>query len=345
MAMKDKRTEVRQLISRGQEKGYLTYEEINDVLPSNAVSSEQIDDLMLLFGELDIELIGSEGTNGHTAKTYKASTSSGFSEEGRVFDLPEDAIGKTDDPVRMYLREMGTIPLLTREGEVEIAQRIEEGQNEVIQAIVSEPLAVHELLSLDTRELTVITEPLEQSDTEDGLLDEELGDEIPLPSTVSLHEVIERLRELYAAVRSLEASVATSASAEEAKELLREDKTLRNHIAKLTKELNLRPEILEHVIVRLDTVRQQMQRSGDLSARVAVPKIRLDSELLSPGRSNHGRVPALRNVPPLAAASKAMSAAAADHLPADAAAGLKTGCLKTDDVKKACLKTGYMKKA
>jgi RNA polymerase primary sigma factor len=96
-----------------------------------------------------------------------------------------------------------------------------------------------------------------------------------------VHEVLDRLRELYTAVRSLEASVATSTSADEAKALLREDKTLRTHIAKLTKELNLRPEMLEHVIVRLETVRQQMQRSGDLSAWVAVPKIRLDSELLS----------------------------------------------------------------
>jgi RNA polymerase primary sigma factor len=281
MAMKDKRTEVRQLISRGQEKGYLTYEEINDVLPSNAVSSDQIDDLILLFGELDIELIGSESTNGNTAKTYKSSVSSGYSEEGRVFDLPEDAIGKTDDPVRMYLREMGTIPLLTREGEVEIAQRIEEGQNEVIQAIVSEPLAVHELLSLDSRELTMPMEPMEPSDTEDALLEEDLSDEVPLPPTVSLQEVVERLRELYMAVRGLEASVATSTSADEAKALLREDKTLRNHIAKLTKELNLRPEMLEHVVVRLETVRQHMHRSGDVSVLVAVPRIGLDSESLS----------------------------------------------------------------
>ncbi len=281
MAMKDKRTEVRQLISRGQEKGYLTYEEINDVLPSNAVSSEQIDDLMLLFGELDIELIGSEGSNGHTAKTYKASTSTNYSEEGRVFDLPEDAIGKTDDPVRMYLREMGTIPLLTRDGEVEIAQRIEEGQNEVIQAIVSEPLAVHELLSLDTREWTLFAEPVEQSDTEGALLDEELSDEAALPSSVSLPEVIDHLRELYATVRSLEASVATSTSAEEAKELLREDKTLRNHIAKLTKELNLRPEMLELVIARLETARREMERSGDVAAQVVVSNTSLDNESMS----------------------------------------------------------------
>jgi RNA polymerase primary sigma factor len=207
--------------------------------------------------------------------------SSGYSEEGRVFDLPEDAIGKTDDPVRMYLREMGTIPLLTREGEVEIAQRIEEGQNEVIQAIVSEPLAVHELLSLDSRELTMPMEPMEPSDTEDALLEEDLSDEVPLPPTVSLQEVVERLRELYMAVRGLEASVATSTSADEAKALLREDKTLRNHIAKLTKELNLRPEMLEHVVVRLETVRQHMHRSGDVSVLVAVPRIGLDSESLS----------------------------------------------------------------
>lgn len=276
MAMKDKRTEVRQLISRGQEKGYLTYEEIHDVLPSNSVSTEQIDDLMLLFGELDIELVGSEGTNGHAAKPYKAPTPSGYNEEGRVFDLPEDAIGKTDDPVRMYLREMGTIPLLTREGEVEIAQRIEEGQNEVIQALVSEPLAVHELLALDTRDLSALAEPVEQSDTEDGLLDEELGEEAGFPSSASLQEVIDRLQELYAEIRSLEARVATTESAAEAKELLREDKILRNHIAKLTKELNLRPEMLEHVVRRLDTVRQQMQRSGDMSMQVVLPEVGSD---------------------------------------------------------------------
>ncbi len=278
MAMKDKRTEVRQLISRGQEKGYLTYEEIHDVLPSNSVSSEQIDDLMLLFGELDIELIGSEGTNGHTAKPYKTSTPSGYNEEGRVFDLPEDAIGKTDDPVRMYLREMGTIPLLTREGEVEIAQRIEEGQNEVIQALVSEPLAVHELLASDTRDLAALAGSSEPTETDDGLLHEELGEEAGFPSSASLQEVIDRLQELYAEIRSLEARVATSDSAAEAKELLREDKILRNHVAKLTKELNLRPEMLEHVVRRLDSVRQHMQRNGDATMRVPLPEFGADTD-------------------------------------------------------------------
>ncbi len=278
MAMKDKRTEVRQLISRGQEKGYLTYDEIHDVLPSNSVSTEQIDDLMLLFGELDIELIGNEGTNGHAAKPYKTPTPSGYHEEGRVFDLPEDAIGKTDDPVRMYLREMGTIPLLTREGEVEIAQRIEEGQNEVIQALVSSPLAVHELLALDTRDLSALAEPVEQSETDDGLLDEELGEEAGFASSASLQEVIDRLQELYTEIRRLEANVATTESAAEAKEFLREDKTLRNHIAKLTKELNLRPEMLEHVVRRLNTVRQQMQRSGDTSMQVVLLEVGSDAD-------------------------------------------------------------------
>jgi RNA polymerase primary sigma factor len=122
MATNDKRTEVRQLISLGREKGYLTYEEIHEVLPSDVVSPDQIDDLMMLFGELEIELIGADSPNGQPARPYKNTTSSGYAEEGRVFDLPSDAIGKTDDPVRMYLREMGTIPLLTREGEVEIGR-------------------------------------------------------------------------------------------------------------------------------------------------------------------------------------------------------------------------------
>src|SRR5919109_3708906 len=157
MAKDNKRTEVNRLISQGKEKGYLTSQEVNDVLPPDVISPEQLDDLMLLFGELDVELIA-EGVAGSATIPSEPPLPSDYARDRRLLDLPDEVIGKTDDPVRMYLREMGTIPLLTREGEVEIAKRIEEGQNEVVQAIVSHPLAVRELLSLSERGLWGNTE-------------------------------------------------------------------------------------------------------------------------------------------------------------------------------------------
>ncbi len=258
MAKNDKRTEVRRLISLGQEKGYLTYKEVNDVLPRDVVSPEQIDDLMLLFGELAIELIGAEGSDGGTSMPSKSPASSGDPGEGRVFDLPTDAVGKTDDPVRMYLREMGTIPLLSREGEVKIAQRIEEGQNEALRAIVSNPLAVQELLVLGERGLFGKMEVVDLGEV-DG--EEELApDELRVASPVSLPEVMQRLRKLYDEVATLQASAGTNASTEaDDKELRNKDRTLRNGIAKLTKELNLRQEVVEHIIKHLEAVLQRMQ--------------------------------------------------------------------------------------
>ena len=225
-----------------------------------SVSSEQIDDLMLLFGELDIELIGAEGSSKHSPEPFKSATPPGGAEEGRVFDLPADAIGKTDDPVRMYLREMGTIPLLTREGEVEIAQRIEEGQNEVVQAIVANPLAVQELLALDEHDLSEVSTSVDAVET-DEVLEDTAGEEFPAPSAASLKEIVQRLRELYSEVASLPINLSAAndqdiADDEEASET---DKALRGCIARLTKELNLRPEIVERVVNRLDLLLEQMQ--------------------------------------------------------------------------------------
>ena len=250
IAKNDKRTEVRQLISLGREKGYLTYEEVNDVLPPDVVSPEQIDDLMLLFGELEIELISADSPDDAPAAPTKSASSPGYAEEGRVFDLPADAIGKTDDPVRMYLREMGTIPLLTREGEVEIAQRIEEGQSEVVQALVMHPLAVQELLTLGEEAMPVTPDVAETPDF-DGE-EEFTPEDTNVASTASMHEIVQRLRALYNEVEALQAEVDDA-------EGLHQDKILRNGIAKLTKDLNLRQEMVEHVVQHLEAVLQCMR--------------------------------------------------------------------------------------
>jgi RNA polymerase primary sigma factor len=251
MAKHDKRTEVKQLISQGKEKGYLTYKEVNDILPPDMVSSEQLDDLMLLFGELDIELISADGPSRRTAVRQDDSLATEYAGEGRLLDLPADAIGKTDDPVRMYLREMGTIPLLTREGEVEIAKRIEEGQNEVVQAIVLNLLSTHEMLALSERELS---QPRDDLDLGDGTGEDEMDVSYGAPKSTpaSVREIVLRLREFYRELIAVQQAVG------EDKERLKKEKSLRNAIAKLTHELNLMPEVIDQVVHRIETVWQHM---------------------------------------------------------------------------------------
>jgi RNA polymerase primary sigma factor len=135
LSIEEKYDEVRQLITMGKEKGYLLYEEVNDMLPSDLSSSDELDDIFSMFGSMGIEVVDSE-------QKYREKAEG---EEGAELDLTPGALDKTNDPVRMYLREMGTVPLLTREGEVEIAKRIERGKNAMLRAIARTPMAAQEV--------------------------------------------------------------------------------------------------------------------------------------------------------------------------------------------------------
>jgi RNA polymerase primary sigma factor len=141
LSIEEKYDEVRQLITMGKEKGYLLYEEVNDMLPSEITSSDELDDIFSMFGSMGIEVVDSE-------QKYREKAEG---EEGAELDLTPGALDKTNDPVRMYLREMGTVPLLTREGEVEIAKRIERGKNAMLRAISRTPMAAQEVARLGER--------------------------------------------------------------------------------------------------------------------------------------------------------------------------------------------------
>src|SRR5687767_547484 len=138
LSIEEKYDEVRQLITMGKEKGYLLYEEVNDMLPSEISSSDDLDDIFSMFGSMGIEVVDSE------QKFREAKEG----EEGAELDLTPGTLDKTNDPVRMYLREMGTVPLLTREGEVEIAKRIERGKKAVMRIITRTPMAAQEVFRL-----------------------------------------------------------------------------------------------------------------------------------------------------------------------------------------------------
>jgi len=164
--------EVNQLISLGKEKGYLTYEEVNDVLPANLVAPEQIDDLMHIFGENEIEIVDTaiQSDKPIEIETEKeeAKPEETKPEETKPEAKPDNVT--IDDPVRMYLREMGTISLLTREGEVEIAKRIEAGQNEVLAAVANCTVTLHEfsyLVDLVKKSELTVFDFIVQVDSED----------------------------------------------------------------------------------------------------------------------------------------------------------------------------------
>jgi RNA polymerase primary sigma factor len=145
LSIEDKYDEVRQLINVGKEKGYLLYDEVNELLPSEITSSEELDDLFNAFGSAGIEVLDSDKAFREDGKPFDR-TAEGAEE--LELDLTPGALDKTNDPVRMYLREMGTVPLLTREGEVAIAKRIERGKLSVIKSISRTPMVTKKVLQL-----------------------------------------------------------------------------------------------------------------------------------------------------------------------------------------------------
>jgi len=143
-SIEEKYDEVQQLIIVGKERGYLLFDEINELLPTEVSSSNELDDLFGALSNAGIEVVESEDKY----KEKKRLERSNDSNDEPEFELPPSALDKTSDPVRMYLREMGTVPLLTREGEVEIAKRIERGNYTVLKIVSRTPTIANAIIKL-----------------------------------------------------------------------------------------------------------------------------------------------------------------------------------------------------
>src|SRR6187402_1327318 len=146
----EQQSEIKQLISKGLEQGYLTYAEINDHLPDDIVDPEQIEDIMAVLKGVGIEVHDSapdtDTISDGAAPGSSTDDESAAEEAVALLSAVDAEVGRTTDPVRMYMREMGTVELLTREGEIAIAKRIEEGLNQVQTALASFPLTIQLLL-------------------------------------------------------------------------------------------------------------------------------------------------------------------------------------------------------
>ncbi|MEN8687690.1 MAG: RNA polymerase sigma factor RpoD [Desulfuromonadales bacterium] len=254
MAKKTSIEEVQQLIDLGKEKGYLTYDEVNDILPADMVSSEQLDDVMSMFGEMDIEVVDAEQKSTSNKQPSQGSSSSDDNEEEAEFDA--DVMGRTSDPVRMYLREMGQVSLLTREGEVEIAKRIEEGEALVARVIVKTPIAFKEVVTLGERHQKgqiSVAEITKDYDEEEGSEAEERHRE----RVVGLIEEIRTRYERFMMLRD----DAASATKTKRKPIDKEMEKLKTEMGDLMNQIRLKDYQIAKIVDRLKELAKQVKKA------------------------------------------------------------------------------------
>jgi RNA polymerase primary sigma factor len=246
--------EMQQLIDLGKEKGYLTYEDVNDLLPADMVSSDQIDDVMSMFGDMDIEVV--EGDQKISLKDPAIGEEAGEEEEEEESEFEAGTLGRTSDPVRMYLREMGQVSLLTREGEVEIAKRIEEGEVMVANVIIRTPIAFKDIIALGDRlnkGLTTVAEITKDYEEEEGADAEERH-------RLRIVELIEQIRELDARLTLLRDRDAAVVSKEEKKANEKECKELIARMGEMMRKIRLKDFQVAKIVDRLKDLAEQVKK-------------------------------------------------------------------------------------
>jgi RNA polymerase primary sigma factor len=255
-----KMKEVEQLISIGKEKGYLTYDEVNDALPSGMVSPAQLDDVMTMFGDMDIEVV--DASQKLKIAEHRAEE---VEEEYEVEEEEAEVPGRIGDPVRMYLKEMGSVSLLSKEKEVEIAKRIERGEREVLNVILNSPLTVKEVLSIGER---IRKGKSSITDVVKGV-DEESTEEERKFHTERFLKLEEQLRNLDNERASLQKKALAKLSNAKKAELERQLDENRDRIREALKEINLSSRQIERITEKLKVLVERCGKcEGELSSIV-----------------------------------------------------------------------------
>ena len=292
-AKKEKKVDdVKNLIDLGKEKGFLTYEEVNDVLPPDVTSPEVIDDIMVLFSDMDIEILDNESAEKRAAKKKSESVSPAKEGSETISSFDDSTYGKTDDPMRMYLREMGQIPLLSREGEIAIAKRIEEGQLEVCQATVSTQVAIDAVLEL--------AEQLKKGDlgvTELVVVTNEAASDDEEREKPTYEEDKRRILKL---VTRLKTQLRTLEKRKTEKDKPVNLQRARDRVAACIREMNLRPErvdsIAERVRSYVETMRKYQEEIEGYLRQVEMEEPELRAVIREVTRSKGKNGPPIRTV-------------------------------------------------
>jgi RNA polymerase primary sigma factor len=263
--------EVKQLINLGKEKGFLTYDEVNDLLPPD-LYPDQLDDIMNMFGEMDIDIVDSAKkfkiANG-TTEALVEDEEPEETEQEEIDYLP-GSLGKTNDPVRMYLREMGSIALLTREGEVEIAKRIEKGSMISREMILSTPVALREIAVLCDK---VFKDKIKIKDILKGLNDEySLSKKDEKERRDIFIAVVCRIKELDESIANDRKALNVSEDKDRIKSSIAESQ---EELSRLVLELDLDKKQIHKISSKLksfkDRVKKGEQEIKDLEIKTKLP--------------------------------------------------------------------------
>jgi RNA polymerase primary sigma factor len=271
--------EVKKLISLGKEKGFLTYDELNSTLPAEVVSSEQFGSIMTMFGEMDIEIVDApEGERirkardteeaNEDAEEAEVESGTGGGEENekeeKEIDLTPGALSRTDDPVRLYLKEMGSVALLSREGEIEIAKRIEEGKKDIASVIYGMPMTIEFVLSLydqlkngtiDVREIVPIIETEEEFEEEQIQRDYEELRVKTLEGLNSVRKISTSLKSLYEVARHANSDLAKQ------KKIKKQIDTIRDQVVEKMESVNLHGVLKDRMVQRVRELAIQIRTS------------------------------------------------------------------------------------
>ena len=278
------RKAVEDLLAAGREKGFLTYDEVNDALPADIVSSDQIDDVMSMFGDNDIEIVDAQ----KAAQSTEIKPTVAVEEERAEADEDEkdeddEPGGKSNDPVRLYLRKMGSVSLLTREGEVEIAKRIEDGEKEVLRALLACRVAMVEILDIGNRLKNgklrvrdVIKDAPEEAQAEGEEPEVEAVEEgaegegqpaqlaqSELNKIEQINKQIERIRKFAKDCEGLEAELSGKKKLTDVKkkELKQEVKDLRTKMMEVLEEMRLNKKQVDRIVLNLKGLIERVEKA------------------------------------------------------------------------------------
>ena len=258
------------LISLGKSKGFLTYDEVNDALPDDDVGADQMDRVLSRLDSEDIEVVSNRADADVPSRSVTgdsepppASTRKGSSSKRELNDA---AYGRSNDPVRMYLRKMGSVALLTREREVEIAKRIEEGENEVLAAILGSPIAVREILSIGEQlrsHRLRVKEIIRETEEEEHEFDEEEADRW-------LMRLIDKVKRIDKKNQALRDELKGAGESRQ-KQIAIDIRGNYEEMSKTLHEMRLNKKIIDRMVSRLKALHAKMNRAAAEAEEAGVP--------------------------------------------------------------------------
>ncbi|MDA8110840.1 MAG: RNA polymerase sigma factor RpoD [Nitrospiraceae bacterium] len=272
MSKNERLSEMKDLITLGKERGYLTYDELNHALPSEAVDSEEMDSILSYFGDMNIDIVEDEADHvefteaeGEEEELFEEIEITALEEEADTEDLSDGiaAAGvRTDDPVRLYLKEMGSVPLLTREGEIKIAQRIEEGKTEVFSFLFGVPLSIQSILGLRDKIQTGIIGIRDIIDLEEEETEEEGKSPAARQATEAFIEQAAKIEEHFAKMNDLSQKMKAVLKDPAKKRALREKvKKIRHEVVEVILEMHLQQRQINILIEKLRDVVGQFEET------------------------------------------------------------------------------------